>query len=95
MNTTEQQLKRINEKLQSLIKEHGALQKDNTRLKQELLLAQDMIGQQQKNSDVLKQQVSVLKLGSVEMNGEDKKEFEKRINGYIKELDRCIVLLGE
>ena len=95
MNTTEQQLKRINEKLQTLIKEYGALQKDNARLKQELLLAQDLIGQQQKNSDVLKQQVSVLKLGSAEMNGEDKKEFEKRINGYIKEIDRCIVLLGE
>ena len=95
MNTTAQQLKRISEKLQTLIKEHGTLQKDNARLKQELLLAQDLIGQQQKNSDLLKQQVSVLKLGSGEMNGEDKKEFEKRINGYIKEIDRCIVLLGE
>lgn len=95
MNTTEQQLKRINEKLHLLIRDHAALQKDNARIKQELMLAQDTIKQQQKNSDVLKQQVSVLKLGSVEMNGEDKKEFEKKINGYLKEIDRCITVLGE
>jgi hypothetical protein len=25
----------------------------------------------------------------------DKKEFEKRINSYIKEIDRCIALLSE
>jgi hypothetical protein len=29
------------------------------------------------------------------MSEADKKEFEKRINGYIKEIDRCIALLGE
>lgn len=95
MKTTEQQLKRINEKLHLLIKDHVALQKENARIKQELLLAQDTIKQQQNNSDVLKQQVSVLKLGSVDMNVEDKKEFEKKINGYLKEIDRCITVLGE
>lgn len=95
MNTTEQQLKRINEKLQLLVKDHAALQKDNVRIRQELLLAQDKISLQQKNSDVLKQQVSVLKLGSGDMNVEDKKEFEKKINGYLKEIDRCITILGE
>ena len=24
----------------------------------------------------------------------EKKQFEKRINGYIKEIDRCIAMLG-
>ena len=95
MNTTEQQLKRINEKLQLLIKDYAALQKDNARIKQELFLALDTVKQQQKNSDVLKQQVSVLKLGTGEMNIEDKKEFEKKIHGYLKEIDRCITILGE
>jgi len=95
MNTTEQQLKRITEKLQLLIRDHAILQKDTARIKQELMVAQEKIKQQQINSDVLKQQVGVLKLGSGELNGEDKKEFEKKINGYLKEIDRCIVLLGE
>lgn len=95
MNNTEQHLKRIQDKLQQLLKQYAAVQKENSRLKDELLSAQEKISGQQKNVDELKQQVSILKVSAGEMNEADKKEFEKRINGYLKEIDRCIALLGE
>jgi len=91
----EQELKRIQEKLQQLLKQYTALQKDNARLQQELNTAQKKISDQHKNAEELKQQVSILKLSSGEMSEADKKEFEKRINGYLKEIDRCIALMGE
>ena len=81
--------------MQQLLKQHTALQRDNARLKEELEAATQKLSTQQKNADELKQQVSVLKLGAGEMNEADKKEFEKRINGYLKEIDRCIALLSE
>jgi predicted nuclease with TOPRIM domain len=95
MQTTEQQLKRIQEKLQQLLKQHTAIQKENARLKEELTAAEAKVSLQQKNADELKQQVSILKLNAGEMSAADKKEFEKRLNSYIKEIDRCISLLGE
>jgi len=95
MNNTEQHLKRIQDKLQQLLKQFAAAQKENSRLKDELHTAQEKISGQQKNVDELKQQVSILKVSAGEMSEVDKKEFEKRINGYLKEIDRCIVLLGE
>ena len=95
MSNTEQHLKRIQDKLQQLLKQYAALQKENSRLIQELASAQQKLAAYQKNTDELKQQVSVLKLSNGEMNEADKKEFEKRINGYLKEIDRCITLLGE
>ena len=95
MSTTEQHLKRIQEKLQQLLKQHTILQKENNRLNDELSSAQQKISTQQKNTDELKQHVSVLKLNAGEMSEADKKEFEKRINTYLKEIDRCIALLGE
>lgn len=95
MSNTEQHLKRIQDKLQQLLKQYAALQKENSRLIQELASAQQKISAYQKNTDELKQQVSVLKLSTGEMSEADKKEFEKRINGYLKEIDRCITLLGE
>ncbi|HWR33284.1 MAG TPA: hypothetical protein VN451_07160 [Chitinophagaceae bacterium] len=95
MSNTEQHLKRIQEKLQQLLKQYAAIQKENSRLKEDLDTAQQKIAAQQKNAEELKQQVSILKLGTGEMNEADKKEFEKRINGYLKEIDRCIALLGE
>lgn len=95
MSSLEEQLKRIQDKLQLLLKQHAALQKENGRLKQELQQAEEKIVAQQKNTEELKQQVSVLKLNAGEMTAADKKEFEKRINSYLKEIDRCIAMLGE
>lgn len=93
MITTEQHLKNIQDKLQQLLKHYAAIQKENAKLKEELLEAQQKINAQLKINDELKQQVSILKLSSGEMNEAEKKEFEKRINGYLKEIDRCIALL--
>ncbi|MBK9381846.1 MAG: hypothetical protein IPN39_11000 [Chitinophagaceae bacterium] len=95
MSNTEHHLKRIQDKLQQLLKQYAALQKENSRLIQELASAQQKIAAYQINTDELKQQLSVLKLNTGEMSEADKKEFEKRINGYLKEIDRCIALLGE
>ncbi|HRE37062.1 MAG TPA: hypothetical protein PK977_02110 [Chitinophagaceae bacterium] len=93
MNTAEQHLKRIQDKLQQLLKNYAAMQKENAKLKEELTDAQQKASAQQKVTDELKQQVSILKLSSGEMDEAEKKEFEKRINGYLKEIDRCIALL--
>jgi hypothetical protein len=91
---TEQHLKRIQDKLQLLLREYASLQKENNKLKEDLCAAQQKISGQQKNAEELKQQVSVLKLSTGELNEADKKEFEKRMNGYLKEIDRCIAMLG-
>ena len=95
MSNTEQHLKRIQDKLQQLLKQHAAVQKENSKLKQDFELAQQKIAAQQKGTDDLKQQVSILKVSAGEMSEADKKDFEKRINGYLKEIDRCITLLGQ
>jgi chromosome segregation ATPase len=88
-------IKRIHGKLQTLLKEHNSLQKEKNQLQQELTVAKQKLSEQQKNIYEIKQQLSVLQLAAGEMDQADKKEFEKRINGYIKEIDRCIALLSE
>ena len=93
MNAAEQHLKTIQDKLQQLLKNYTAMQKENAKLKEELSDAQQKATAQLKVTDELKQQVSILKLSSGEMDEAEKKEFEKRINGYLKEIDRCIALL--
>ena len=93
--STEQHLKRIQDKLQQVLKQYAVTQKENIRLKEELDSVQQKLLAQQKNAEELKQQVSVLKLGAGEMGEADKKEFEKKINSYLKEIDRCIAMLGE
>jgi len=91
----ENQLKRIQDKLQQVLKEYAALQKENLRLKEELDKNRTQSFAHQQNIEDLKQQVDVLKITSGDWDPHDKKEFEKRINSYIKEIDRCIALLSE
>jgi chromosome segregation ATPase len=94
MSLGEEQLKRIQEKLQLLLKQHDTLQKENKWLKSELTNSKKQETQYNENIDRLKQQVEVLKLSSGEMNEAEKKQFEKRINSYLKEIDKCIAALG-
>jgi phage tail tube protein FII len=95
MSDLEVQLKRIQDKLQQVLKDHSALQKENLRLKEELDKNRTQSFVNQQTIEDLKQQVDVLKITSGDWDQNDKKEFEKRINSYIKEIDRCIALLSE
>ncbi len=95
MTEVELQLKRIQDKVQQLVKENAVLQKENHNLEMQVSKNKDQSKQHLQTIESLKQHVDVLKLNSAELNEPDKKEIEKRINSYIKEIDRCIALLGE
>lgn len=94
MNTTEQHLRRIQDKVQLLVKQHTVLQKENQSLKEELALAKKETSTAREDLNMLKQQVEILRYSNGEMGEDDKKQFEKRINGYLKEIDRCITMLS-
>ncbi len=95
MSDLEKQLKRIQDKLQQVLKQQSVLQKENQRLKEDLEKCTKANLVYRQMTDDLKQQVEVLKITSGNWDQNDKKEFEKRINNYIKEIDRCIALLSE
>ena len=95
MNQLEQQLKRMNEKLQQLLKQYQLLQKENEKLKQEIQQMGIHHSTLSTQSEKLQQQMEILKVSKGEMNETEKKAFEKRLNQYIKEIDRCIALLNE
>ena len=94
MAELELQIKRVQEKLQQLLKKHDEILKENLRLKKELEKTSGQSSQHQQTIETLKQQVAVLKLSSGNWDEQDKKEFEKRINQYIREIDKCIALLS-
>jgi predicted nucleic acid-binding Zn-ribbon protein len=85
----------INDKLQQLLKQYSRLQKDNERLRAELQEVRLKELQFQEKIDSLNQQISILKVSQGDMSEKDKKAFEKKINAYIKEIDRCISYLSQ
>lgn len=95
MGFLEENIKRINAKLQQLLKQHQLLQKENEQLK--LSVSELKINQQTdlKKINELEQQIAILKSAAGKMNEGDKKMYEKQINHYIREIDKCIGLLSE
>ena len=95
MNPLEQHIQRINEKLQQLLKQYRFVQKENEKLRKELTDIRGLHAERSKQIEELEQKVSILKTATNNMSEDDKKDLEKRLNHYIREIDRCIVLLSE
>jgi chromosome segregation ATPase len=91
----DQQFNIINDKLQQLLKQQARLRKDNERLREELQKCKETENNYQQKIDELSQQMSILKLAGGDMNDKDKREFERKINQYIREIDKCIAFLGQ
>ncbi|MEN9685338.1 MAG: hypothetical protein RLZZ28_1124 [Bacteroidota bacterium] len=89
------QIKSIQEKLQLLLKQQAMLQKDRQRLQKELEKAISENKDQFAAIQALQQQVDIAKLGSGSLSQEDKTGLSKRIDAYLKEIDKCLALLNE
>ncbi len=87
-------IKAVQDKLQLLLKSHQLLARENQRLQKELEKSQQQVVQRDEQILGLQQQVDALKLGTSAQSPEEKALLEKRINGYLKEIDKCLALLN-
>ena len=88
-------LKRILDKLQQLTRRHKMLHQENERLQRTVRETEEKFKLAQEQIQHLRTQLDVVKLNAGELSTADKKEIEKKLNGYLKEIDRCIALLSE
>lgn len=91
----DQQFTAITEKLQLLLRQQLRLKKENERLMQELETFRQKENTYQQQIHELEQRISVLKFATGDMLEKEKKEFEKKLNQYIREIDRCIQYLSQ
>ena len=94
MSRLNEDISRINEKLQLLLKNYHALQKENDRLKHDLEQKKAVEKEMSEKAVWLQQQVEIAKVSSGQAGQEIKSDLEKRINTYIREIDQCIALLA-
>lgn len=89
------QLKRIGLKLQAMAKDYRRLQKEKQALDASLQQARKELDEYREKMETLEQQLAVWKMSAGSLNEADKKELEKRLNHYIREIDRCVSFLQE
>ncbi len=94
MSILEEHINSINLKLQLLLKKYAVLQKENSILTKEIESCKKNEKDYLQKIDSLEIQAGILKSSAGHLNDKEKHDFEKRINQYIKELDKCMAMLN-
>jgi len=87
-------LQRIREKLKQLIAPHHTLLSEKRRFTDEIEKLKGALNEQRTHNQELIEQLSAAKVRTTGLSQEEKAAIEKKINHYIKEIDRCIGQLG-
>ena len=95
MPTPQEHIKRIQDKLLLLIDKYNALQKENERLRKSLQDLNNEADLLKEKNDQISLQLNMMKVAETDDSKEAKLALEKKINAYIKEIDKCIAHLGD
>ena len=95
MSEIESHITLVNEKLQQLLKKYAALKKENESLSVQLGKLKNKEEEFANTTSLLNEKINILQVASGSISGSEQKDFEKRINQYIKEIDKCIALLSD
>ena len=83
----------ITEKLQHLAKRHLQLKNENLQLKKDIEKYERELAQQKEQVNTLQQTIDVLKIGGQNWSEEEKRILEKRLEIYLREIEKCLQLL--
>lgn len=90
-----EQLGRVLARVQQLVKKQEALAKENEKLRKENMTLTAKSEELAQKITSLEQTVQVLRTISGKMDEADRKNLDKRLAHYLKEIDRCIGMLSE
>ena len=93
-DTIDNHIENIQLKINVLIKNYQALMVESKRLRNENEQLKLSHGELKELTANLEQQNQILKASSMKMEGEEKQAFEKVINQYIKDIDKCMIMLN-
>jgi hypothetical protein len=81
-------------KLQHLLKLQEQLLRENEKLRLESQLQKERAAQSQDEIRNLKEQVAIMETATGNMDDASRKAFEKRINQYLRDIDKVIAHLN-
>jgi len=95
MEQLEIQLKNLYTKLQQLLKQNQLLQKQTAALQKENLTLKTLLEEKEEIITKQQQQMDIFKLSANALDGKEKQELKKRIDMYLAEIEKCLILINE
>jgi seryl-tRNA synthetase len=94
MSSGIEQIGRIEDKLTKLLYQHQQLLRENQKLRNEAELQIETQKKLRSKVDELEIQVGLLQSTETTASKSSRAALEKKINAYVKEIDKCIAILG-
>lgn len=94
MATLSNHINQLNLKLQLLLKQYSAVSLENKNLKTKIKKLEEVIDRYKLDLEKLQQEQLILKASLDIMDEAEKKKLEQKINSYVRNIDKCISLLG-
>lgn len=94
MATLSNHIHQLNLKLQLLLKQYGALISENSNQKIKIEKLEKTVDENKLEIEKLQQEQLILKASLDVMDEAEKKKLEQKINGYVRNIEKCISLLG-
>lgn len=95
MQNPSEQLEIVLQKVNRLIRQYKALEKENERIRQEMEKKTEVESVLKEQTLQLEQQLNLIRATGGKGDEKSRKELEKQLNHYIREIDRCISILGQ
>jgi cell division septum initiation protein DivIVA len=94
MSDINSQLQVLQVRLQQLIKSYQQLQKENVQLKKNLAKRETEVATKKDHMQKLQHQLDALKLTKSAFDETERTLLEKRIDIYLREIEKCLALLN-
>ena len=94
MATLSNHINQLNVTLQLLLKQYATLISENTYQKNKIKKLEEIASQNKLVLEKLQQEQLILKASLDVMDEAEKKKLEQKINGYVRNIEKCISLLG-
>lgn len=93
MDGMKEQIQRIEAKALQLVNKYNLAQKEMQRLQKENNRLNEQLQSYNEQSDKLNQKVDAMKINAGSLKSNSKGELEKRIDTYLKDIEKCLALL--
>ena len=94
MKELDVQLKNLQNKIQILLKQNQLQLRQNVDLKKEIEALRASLNEKNNLLQRLHQQIDILKLNTSALDEGEKKQLEKRIDLYLADIEKCLIILN-
>jgi hypothetical protein len=94
MKELDVQLKSLQNKIQILLKQNQLQLRQNVDQKKEIETLRISLNEKNNLLQRLHQQIDILKLNTNALDEDEKKQLEKRIDLYLADIEKCLIILN-